>query len=198
VNLQTISGFPATFAIKGGEIDIRPMAVDDAESLLAFFRRVPEEDRLYLKDDVTDGKVIERWSRELDYSRVLPLLARAGTEIVGDGTLHRSRADARRHVAEVRVVIDPQHRNRGVGRTLLQALVDVARREDDRLEKLVFEVVGDAEQAAAHAAEALGFSRVATFSAHVRYFKGEPHDLHVYEHQIGDEVSLDDPASHMF
>jgi L-amino acid N-acyltransferase YncA len=174
------------------------MTADDAESLLAFFRRVPEEERLYLKDDVTDSKVITRWSRELDYSRVLPLLACDANEIVGDGTLHRSRADARRHVGEVRIVIDPQHRNRGVGRTLLQALVDVARREDDQLEKLVFEVVGDTEQAAAHTAEALGFSRVATFAAHVRYYRGEPHDLHVYERQIGDVVTLDDPASHMF
>ena len=174
------------------------MSANDGTALLEFFRRLPAADRLYLKEDVTSPQVIDRWTRELDYTRVLPLLARDGDRIIGDGTLHRSRAEARRHIGEVRIVIDPEYRNRGVGRTLLLALLDAARADDAQLEKLVFEVVADTEGAAAHTAEAIGFAKAATFSAHIRYFEGKPHDLHVYELQVGEQIDLDDPAAHMY
>ena len=88
---------------------------------------------------------------------MLPLLARDGDRIIGDGTLHGSRAEARRHIGEVRIVIDPEYRNRGVGRTLLRALLDAAHADDAQLEKLVFEVVANTERAATHTAEAMGF-----------------------------------------
>ena len=196
--LPSVAGWPTTVDIKGGQVSLRPLTPPDKTLLLEFFRRVPAEERLYLKDDVTSPQVIDRWVRELDYSRVLPLLAWDGDRIVGDGTLHRSRAEARRHIGEVRIVIDPEYRNRGVGRALLQSLVQVARAEDARLEKLVFEVVPDTEQAAVHTSEALGFVKAATFSAHVRYVDGTAHDLDVYELQVGAPVDLDDPAAHMY
>ncbi len=147
---------------------------------------------------MTSPQVIDRWVRELDYARVLPLLAWEGDRIIGDGTLHRSRAEARRHIGELRIVIDPEYRNRGVGRTLLHALVDIARAADSQLEKLVFEVVADAERAATHTAEAMGFVKAATFAAHIRYFAGEPHDLHVYELQVREAQVLEDPAAYMY
>ncbi len=195
---SSTGGWPATIELAGGPVTLRPLTADDKTALLEFFRRVPAPERLYLKEDVTSTQVIDRWVRELDYTRVLPLLAWDGDRIIGDGTLHRSRAEARRHIGELRIVIDPDHRNRGVGRTLLHALVDVACAGDSQLEKLVFEVVADTERAATHTAEAIGFVKVATFSAHIRYFEGEPHDLHVYELQVGEPIVLDDPAAHMY
>ena len=190
--------WPVTADVSGHSLLLRPMTGEDKTALLEFFRRVPAEDRLYFKEDVTSSQVIDRWVRDLDYRRVLPVLAWDGDRLIGDGSLHRSRSEARRHIGELRVVIDPEYRHLGVGRTLLQTLVRAARGEDERLEKLVFEVVGDTEQAAVHTAEALGFSKVATFSAHVRYFEGEPHDLQVYELPVGEHVELDDPASYMY
>ena len=184
--------------IKGGILTLRPMAPEHKTALLDFFQRIPAEDRLYLKEDVTSTDVIDQWVRDLDYSRTLPILAWDGDRVVGDGTLHRSRAEARRHIGEVRIVIDPEYRNRGVGRTLLQSLMNVAKAEDVRLEKILFEVVSDTERAAAHTAEALGFVKAATFSAHIMYFDGEPHDLLVYELRFGEELDIDDPANHMY
>lgn len=134
----------------------------------------------------------------IDYSRVLPVLAWDKGRIVGDGTLHRSRAEARRHIGEVRIVIDPEYRNRGVGRRLLESLVTVARAEDAGLEKLLFEVVADAEQAAAHTAEALGFVKTTIFSAHIKYVDGAPHDLHIYELRCVEAADIDDTAAHMY
>ena len=52
--------------------------------------------------------------------------------------------------------------------------------EDRALEKIVFEVVADTEQAAQQAARALGFP-VTVFAQRVRYYNGAPHDLIVME-----------------
>ena len=77
------------------------MIVADENALVEFFCRVPEEERLYLKEDVTDPKIIERWAETLDYDRVLPLLGISGDKIIADGTLHHKRAPLRKHVGEV-------------------------------------------------------------------------------------------------
>lgn len=51
----------------------------------------------------------------MDYSRAILLLAELDGKIVGDGTLHHRRAGSRRHAGEVRIVVDPEYRNQGVG-----------------------------------------------------------------------------------
>jgi L-amino acid N-acyltransferase YncA len=163
---------------------IRPMVPEDQDALLDFFRSIPPEDRFYLKEDVTDPKIITRWAQTLDYSRALPLLALLDGAIVGDGTLHHRRAGARQHVGEVRVVVHPAYRNRGVGRGLLHKLIDIA--GDKGLKQLLFEVVADTEQAARHTAQVLGFVSVAVLPAHVCDSGGHPHDLIIMERRLLD------------
>src|SRR5512145_2776296 len=103
--IYPIPGYPTVYlTTDGAQMTIRPMVPEDQDALLDFFRSIPEEDRFYLKDDVTDPKTIERWARTLDYSRALPLLALLDGKIVGNGILHHRRAGARRHLGEVRVV----------------------------------------------------------------------------------------------
>lgn len=197
-----IPGYPTLYHTPGGtQITIRPMLPTDKEALLDFFRRISPEDRLYLKEDVTSPEVIARWAETLDYRRVLPLLALVGDTVIGDGTLHHSRAPALRHVGEVRVVIDPAYRHQGLGHFLLHTLVNIAKNEDSALEKILFEVVADTEKAAQHAAQTLGFVPVAVFAKHVRYYSGEPHDLLVMALRVGatkEDNDMTDPATYMF
>jgi L-amino acid N-acyltransferase YncA len=183
--IYPIPGFPTvSLTADGAQMTIRPMVPEDQEALLDFFCRIPAVDRFYLKDEVADPKTMERWAQTLDYSRVLPLLALLDDKIVGDGTLHHHRAGARQHVGEVRAVVDPAYRNRGVGRGLLHKLIDLA--GDQGLKKLMFEVVADTEQAARHTAQVLGFVPVAVLSAHVRDLAGTAHDLLILERRLLD------------
>ncbi len=186
-----IPGYPTVQLTEDGEeITIRPMLPTDKDALLDFFRRIPEEDRFYLKEDVTSPRVIEQWARNLDYSRALPLLAIMDGRIIADGTLHHRRAGARKHIGEVRVVVDPEYRNRGVGRGLLRKLVEIAR--DQRLEKLMFEVVADAEEAARHTAQLMGFSSVAVLPGHVKDYCGVSHDLVILELKMADVIGFEE------
>ena len=181
--IYPIPGYPTVYLTEdGAAITMRPMLPTDEGALLEFFRRIPQEDRFYLKEDVTSPKVIERWAETLDYSRALPVLAIIDDKIVGDGTLHHRRAGARRHVGELRIVVDPEYRNRGVGRGLLHKLIDIAR--DKGVEKLMFEVVADTEEAAKHTAQILGFVPIAVLPAHVRDYCGNPHDLIIMEMRL--------------
>ena len=105
-------------------------------------------------------------------------------KIVGDGTLHHRRAGARRHIGEVRIVVDPEYRNRGVGRGLLYKLIDIA--GDKGLKKLMFEVVADVEEPARHTAQLRGFVPIATLPGQVQDTFDDAHDLVILERRIAD------------
>lgn len=187
----SITGYPTVrLTTDGDQYSVRPMQASDGEALLEFFRGVPASDRFYLKEDVTSPAVIERWVEYLDYSRALPLIATKDGKIIGDGTLHHSRSGARRHVAEVRVVVHPDYRNLGVGRGLLRCLTEIAHQKD--IDKLTFEIVSGTEEPARRAAHALGFAPVAILPGHVQDIDGIPHDLVIMELNVSDVVGRDD------
>jgi L-amino acid N-acyltransferase YncA len=186
-----IPGYPTIYLTEDSvQVTIRPMVPEDKEDLLDFFRRIPQADRFDLKEDVTDPKIMERWALTLDYTRVLPLLAILDGKIVGDGTLHYRRAGSRQHVGEVRVVVDPAYRNRGIGKGLLHKLVEIA--GDKGLEKLMFEVIASTEAVAQHTAQMLGFVPVAILPGHVCDAEGNAHDLIIMERRLlGSELSAE-------
>lgn len=180
-----IPGYPTvSLTADGAQMTLRPMVPGDEAALLAFFQSLPLDERLSLKDDVTNPSVIAQWAQGLDYGRVLPLLAFLDGKLVGDGTLHHRRAGARKHVGEVRVVVHPAYRNRGVGRGLLHKLIDLA--GEQGLKQLLFEVVADTEQAARHTAQVLGFVPIATLPTHVCDAQGSLHDLIILERRLLD------------
>ena len=178
---MTIRAYPmaarqASFVTdRGDEVTMRPMMKTDKDALLDFLRRVPEEDRFYLKDDVTSASVVSQWAAHLEYCRTLPILAFAGDKVIGDATLRRFRSGARRHVGEVHILVDPCHGGSGVGTRLMTTLAEVAREEG--LEKLMFDVVAEVGIAARHTAHKLGFVPVTALRNYVRDIWVDLHDL---------------------
>ncbi len=79
----------------------------DQYALYSFFISLPEENRRWLGNDVTDRKLLEKWARNLDYDRVLPILAEYDGRVVANATLHFQTFGRGRHIAEVRVTITP-------------------------------------------------------------------------------------------
>src|SRR3974377_932602 len=59
----------------GFSLTLRPMTRDDQYALYSFFISLAGEDRRFLRSDVTDQKLIEKWARNLNYDHVLPILA---------------------------------------------------------------------------------------------------------------------------
>jgi len=140
------------------KVTLWPMDRQDEERLYEFFCRVPEEDRKLLKEDVADRAVIADWCRRIDYNRVLPILAEAHGKVVGDATLHRRQWGWLQHVGEIRVVVDPEYRRKGLGSLLIEELMLLA--IGVKLERLFVELIAS-EIAAVKAFERVGFERAA-------------------------------------
>ena len=165
----------------GTEVSIRPMERHDGPALLAFFRAVPEEDRLFLREDVTQAEVVDRFVRNLDYDTVLPLLAFREGKVVGDATLHRSHRGWSTHVAHIRGVVARSVQRRGLGTHLAHLLVKRAIAAG--LDKLVVEVV-DNQIGAKKACERLGFREEAILRRHVTDIHGKRRDLVVMTNDV--------------
>lgn len=187
-SVPTLEGYPKSFTLNDGtDVEIRPLAPGDGDALLSLFQQVPEEDLYYLKDTVTDPEVIDGWTQDINLERVIPIEALIGERVIADATLHRSRVFARKHVGELRIVVDPEFRGRGLGRRLMRELLDIAAELD--LYRVVMELVPDREDAAIEVAERMGFSRVATLPARIRDYFGSYKDLVVLEIPLSDRSS---------
>jgi len=170
-----LAGYPKKVQLHTGTgVTIRPMVKEDAEKLYTFFSRVPREDRIFLRDDVTMRDVIDAWARELDYDRVLPLVAEVGGNIVGDATLHRRKFGWTSHVGKVRLLIDKDYRGKGLGTLMIEELIGVAKKAG--LELLVAEIMGN-QTAALSAFKRLGFQKEAVFYNYVKDQAGEERNL---------------------
>jgi len=178
--LPNIEDYPKTIMLRDRtEVAIRPLAEGDKVRLLNFFQGIPEEERFYLKENVASPGVIQSWVSEIDYQRVVPIVAVQGDQIVADATLHRTRARARQHVGEIRVVVAPAYREVGLGGRLIRELLDIA--AGLGLHKATFELVADQEEAAISAAGSAGFREAAVMKEYVRDMWGNYHDLVIME-----------------
>lgn len=175
--------FPKTSTLEDGlTICVRPLEASDEQALLAFFRAIPEEERYWLREDVSEPSVIRRWVADLDYSRVLPLIAIHDDAIVADATLHRRGHGARRYLGEIRLVVTPAYRGRGLGYLLITELIEVAQAEG--LERLEAEIVSGAQSPAMEAVGLIGFEQVAILPSHLRDPHGEPRDLYIFTYPL--------------
>jgi L-amino acid N-acyltransferase YncA len=171
-----IKNFRDIVVLKDGtSILLRPMVIEDKEGLEELFLPVSEEDMRYLQDNVRDPALVETWCKNLDYNRVLPLLAICRNRIVGEATLH-FRKGPKRHIAEVRIFLSKEFRRRGLGTKMLNTLIDLARRQGLRL--LVAEVVAD-QSKVIKAFQNLGFSLYCTYDDYFMLPDGDTRDVTV-------------------
>ncbi len=169
--------FPKEITLKDGtRVTLKGMTSRDRDALHVFFERLPEEDTKFLKDDVRKREVVEAWCRDINYGRVFPLLAEVDGRIVADATLHRRAHGWLRHVGEIRFIVDPTFRRKGLGAHLIEELILFA--IDQGLEKLQAEVVAE-EVAAMRALERFGFKRMAVIPGLVKDHTGNQRDLHI-------------------
>ncbi len=167
--------YPREVRLKDGSaVVLRPVEAGDLDALHRFFCELPTEDRLYLKNDVTDRAVVGCWVNGLVPERKLTLVAVADGELVGDASLLVESHGWSRHVGELRCVVARSWQNRGLGTCMAHALVENAVRRE--VEKLVVQVM-DTQAAAVRVFERVGFRREATLPNHVRDLGGELHDL---------------------
>lgn len=150
--------FPQEAVLRDGtHLLIRPFTAQDVDALYDFFMRLPAELRRFAWDRIDNRALVEQWGRELNYDKVLPLLAvdRDG-KVVADATLHEREGSPLRLVGRVKWLIDPKYRGLGLGTTLVNCFISIARERG--LRHLSCMLISDLEADAVTTLKGLGFT----------------------------------------
>ncbi len=167
--------FPQEAALRDGRrLLIRPFTQNDARGLWAFFQRLPSDVRRFAWDNIEDPTVVERWARNIDYGKVLPLLALDGQRVVADATLHRREHGPLRRVGRLKWLLDPEYRGQGLGTTLVNTLIGIA--SEQGLRRLTTLLISDLEADAVATLTGLGFDQI-PIPGYGTDADGEQHDM---------------------
>ena len=139
----------------GRRLLVRPFTEHDVDPLYEFFMRLPEDVRRFAWDRIDNRALVESWGRELDYGKVLPLLAWDGHKVVADATLHRREGSPLRLVGRIKWLIDPEYRGMGLGTLLVNNFITTAR--SNGLRHLTCMLISDLEADAVKTLSELGF-----------------------------------------
>ena len=139
----------------GRKVLLRPFAEKDVDALCAFFQGLPTSYRRFAWDPIDNRATIERWAREIDYNKALPIVALDGNRIVADATLHRRKGGPLRLVGRIKWMIDPAWRGAGLGTLLVNHFIDIARTSG--LRHLNAMLISDLEADAVTTLKHLGF-----------------------------------------
>lgn len=156
------------------DVTIRGLEADDTAAILTFASDVPAHDLLFLARDIRNRRVVSAWVRAAGAGSVKTLLALAGGRIVAATAVLSDPLGWSSHVAEVRLLVAPEWRGKGLGRALLGACIDGA--VADGAAKLVAHMTPD-QRSAITLFEEHGFRAEALLRDHVRDAEGVLHDL---------------------
>jgi len=150
------------------------MNAEDEQATLEFARALPPHDLLYVQRDITNPKVVAAWARAIEDGSASTVVAVQGGVIVGCGALFRDPLSWSPHLGELRVLVAPAMRHKGLGRLLIQECFLIA--IELGLRKLMAQMTIDQEAAVA-IFEELGFRGEALLKDHVLDREGKTHDI---------------------
>jgi RimJ/RimL family protein N-acetyltransferase len=110
----------------GTEVILRPLVLQDTDRLMAFYGALPDEDRKYLKFDVTDRKAVVKRLRRVESGDDIRVVAVHGGVIVASGALELSGEAWSKHQAEIRVIVARPFQKRGLGTIVIRELYFIA------------------------------------------------------------------------
>lgn len=173
--------YPWQTNLDGVEVSFRLMEPSDGDAVLAFARSLPDHDLMFLRIDITQPEVVEEWVENLKKGRTITVLAESEGEIVGYATLHRDEVSWRRHVGEIRVMLKPDLRGRGLGKIMANEVFAIAK--DLGLQKIMVQMTTD-QRGARGMVESLGFRPEALLADFVMARDGRTHDLLIMSYDV--------------
>jgi RimJ/RimL family protein N-acetyltransferase len=155
--------------------DVRRLTPEDATAVTRFTDALPESERTFLKEEF-DAATIERWCTDERVPRWVALGEDREVQALlslTPGVLWSS------HVGELRLVVGPEHRSRGLGKRLARLGLTEALRLG--LRKVIVEVAVEQE---GHIGmfTSIGFTAEALLQDHIRDGDGKLRDLVLLSH----------------
>jgi L-amino acid N-acyltransferase YncA len=174
--------FPKQVKLSDGtEVTVRRMDSEDQEKILSFAAKLPEEDLLFLRTDITDRQAVKQWADNVKRGQTVTLLGEVGAEVVAYASVHLEQARWTRRVGEIRINGSPRFRGRGLGKRLTAEIFELAKSLG--LRKLSAMMTPD--QVAARAAfERLGFRVEAILADWVEDRSGRVRDMLIMTYDL--------------
>ena len=166
--------FPAAVDADGRVLTLRYASSGDRDRITAFVETLPSHDLLFLRRDITDRNEVAAWLEAAQGGRDWTLLALENDQVAGYVVIAGDPSPWSRHVAELRVLVSPGWRERGLGRLLVAQAFALGQRVG--YERMVAQMTPD-QVAAQRVFERLGFENEATLRGRVVDREGTRHDL---------------------
>jgi L-amino acid N-acyltransferase YncA len=176
--------FPKSFQLTNGKpFRIRLMEANEADknAILAFARRLNEDDLLYLRTDITDPAVVAQWIQNLESGQTTSLIAEVEDEVAGYASVHNEPARWTRCVGELRVNAGQRFRGVGLGRVLVAEAFNLGKALG--LRKLYGMLTPD-QHGARTAFERLGFRVEAALHEWVQDRSGRLRDILILTYEL--------------
>ena len=173
--------YPRTVKADGGDVVLRLLTPDDAAAVLAFAQKLSAHDLLFLRRDISQPKVVAAWMEATRAGRIATVLATRANAVLGCATIVRDELSWSRHVGELRVILEPASRGRGLGQQLAQEAFALA--IELGVEKLMAQMTVD-QRGAIGVFEGLGFRAEALLHDHVKDRDGVTHDIVILSHDV--------------
>lgn len=173
--------YPRRVKTEAGEVEFRHMTAADEAAVLAFAKKLPVHDLLFIPRDISEPKVLSAWIKEIERGGMTSLLAVKSGAVVGCGTIVRDPLSWSKHVGEIRMVVSKDVRGTGVGRALSQEIFALAL--EAGVEKIVAQMTVD-QRGAIALFESLGFKAEALLREQVRDKAGKAYDIVVLGHNV--------------
>lgn len=173
---------PIAATLRNGQaVMIRPLAEDDREGLLAFGRSLPNNDWLYLEEDLQNPEIITRLVNAFAAENWRQIVAVTDQgEIVAYSAVRRLPGWSS-HVGDIQLIVRDDFRRCGLGTAMAQAIFDAAR--DLGVAKVIVEVLQE-QTGGTEIFERLGFRVEGTFSDHARDRFGNRHNMHILAYHV--------------
>jgi len=160
--------------LDGSNLIVKLLYDDDFEKSFNFFQKLPEGDRQYLRVDVTKEDVVNRRMKQDDLHQHHRLVAIDNDKIVADATIYMEVYNWKKHLGEIRVIIHPDYRRKGLGTILIRELYVLANLLGIQI---LYVNIMEVQQGAQNIFSKLGFKKEIIKRGHVKDLNGKKHDL---------------------
>jgi putative acetyltransferase len=152
------SAWKKTLLLKGDKkVGLRPIQSSDTEMLWKMYSTMSERSLCHLVPPFTRER-IEKWTRLIDYSKVLTIVAvlkeRDGRHIIGSASLSFNERKIMTHKAELSIAVHDNYQNMGLGTAMLEHVISIA---DMKGLKKIWLLVDIENEVAVHLYKKVGF-----------------------------------------
>lgn len=111
--MPVAENYPKTVQLPDGAgVELRLMTPADRSAVLQFARNLPQEDRLFLRVDITEESVVDEWIHNLETGHATAIVEYDDAGLIGYATVHTNPVPWTRGIGEIRINVSPAYRGK--------------------------------------------------------------------------------------